>query len=192
MTHTQSSRPPPPHLRPFQGSEDVCVLNFCVFLFWDYAPTVWLLLVMEGTTAEDVGTSVVKVGQSVAFSRIDKYGNRTVTPPTPPTPPRARARARSESREGCNWSNVESIVLRLLQSVPCRWLVAVAVAATALLLFLAFTAAFAELPPLRPSSPSSWSPTLLLGSAQSSWLFLSRCFPCCPADVRVHVWTACA
>ncbi len=48
--------------RPLQGSEDVCVLNFCVFLFWDYVPTVWLLLVMEGTTAEDVGTSVVKVG----------------------------------------------------------------------------------------------------------------------------------
>lgn len=44
-----------------QGSEDVCLLNFCVFLFWDYVPTVWLLLVMEGTTGEYVGTSVVKV-----------------------------------------------------------------------------------------------------------------------------------
>eukprot|EP00752_Nemacystus_decipiens_P005415 g4909.t1 len=45
---------------PLQGSEDVCLLNFCVFLFWDYVPTVWLLLVMEGTTGEHVGTSVVK------------------------------------------------------------------------------------------------------------------------------------
>lgn len=44
-----------------QGSKDVCVLNFCVFLFWDYVPTVWLLLVMEGTTGEHVGASVVKV-----------------------------------------------------------------------------------------------------------------------------------
>lgn len=44
-----------------QGSEDVCLLNFCVFLFWDYVPTVWLLLVMEGTTGDHVGTSVVKV-----------------------------------------------------------------------------------------------------------------------------------
>eukprot|EP00903_Cladosiphon_okamuranus_P022440 g20641.t2 len=45
---------------PLQGSEDVCLLNFCVFFFWDYVPTVWLLLVMEGTTGEHVGTSVVK------------------------------------------------------------------------------------------------------------------------------------
>ncbi|CAM9259082.1 unnamed protein product [Ectocarpus sp. 12 AP-2014] len=45
---------------PLKGSEDVCLLNFCVFMLWDYLPTVWLLLVMEGTTGEHVGTSVVK------------------------------------------------------------------------------------------------------------------------------------
>jgi len=67
--------------QPLQGSEDVCVLNFCVFLFWDYVPTVWLLLVMEGTTAEDVGTSVVKVsGQS--GSRLPRIGEK-LTHPSP-------------------------------------------------------------------------------------------------------------
>ncbi|CBJ31174.1 conserved unknown protein [Ectocarpus siliculosus] len=45
---------------PLKGSEDVCLLNFCVFMLWDYIPTVWLLLVMEGTTGDHVGTSVVK------------------------------------------------------------------------------------------------------------------------------------
>ncbi|CAM9895266.1 unnamed protein product, partial [Scytosiphon promiscuus] len=45
---------------PLKGSEDVCVLNFCVFMFWDYLPTVWLLLVMEDTTGDRVGKSVVK------------------------------------------------------------------------------------------------------------------------------------
>lgn len=49
-----------------QGSEDVCLLNFCVFLLWDYVPTVWLLLVMEGTTGEHVGTSVVKASRTPA------------------------------------------------------------------------------------------------------------------------------
>ncbi|CAB1096736.1 unnamed protein product [Ectocarpus sp. CCAP 1310/34] len=45
---------------PLKGSEDICLLNFSVFMLWDYVPTVWLLLVMEGTTGEHVGTSVVK------------------------------------------------------------------------------------------------------------------------------------
>ncbi|CAM9561386.1 unnamed protein product, partial [Pylaiella littoralis] len=57
---------------PLKGSEDVCLLNFCVFLFWDYMPTVWLLLVMEGTTGELVGTSVVK---AVFPSRILNHGD---------------------------------------------------------------------------------------------------------------------
>ncbi|CAM9500505.1 unnamed protein product, partial [Discosporangium mesarthrocarpum] len=33
---------------PLQGDEDVCLLNFLVFLYWDYLPTLSLLLVVTG------------------------------------------------------------------------------------------------------------------------------------------------
>lgn len=43
-----------------QGRQDVCVLNFLVFLFWDYIPPVWLVLVMTTGNANS-GVSTVKV-----------------------------------------------------------------------------------------------------------------------------------
>ncbi|CAN0380762.1 unnamed protein product, partial [Laminaria digitata] len=43
-----------------QGSKDVCLLNFGVFFYWDYMPTVWLLLVMTGSNGNNVGDNVVK------------------------------------------------------------------------------------------------------------------------------------
>eukprot|EP00904_Undaria_pinnatifida_P005066 jgi/Undpi1/168/HiC_scaffold_1.g00165.m1 len=45
---------------PLKGSKDVCLLNFGVFFYWEYMPTVWLLLVMTGSKDNNVGTSVVK------------------------------------------------------------------------------------------------------------------------------------
>ena len=57
-----------------QGSKDLCLLNFAVFFYWDYIPTVWLLLVMTGSNGNTVGDNVVKVGglvdRAICISRF--------------------------------------------------------------------------------------------------------------------------
>ena len=48
-----------------QGAEDVCFLNFVVFVVWDYAPALWILLTMTTSVGVNrggyAGSAVVKV-----------------------------------------------------------------------------------------------------------------------------------
>lgn len=65
-----------------QGRTDICVLNFFVFLCWDYVPTVLLLLMVVKERGKDTpATAVAKVRKdSDSTCGCREAASRTICP----------------------------------------------------------------------------------------------------------------